>query len=76
MQRVISPKQTRLFGPFDDVLVEKICKHIWDAIRDKVIFFVDGRMLAEVLRVINAYDGKSGEYYSQTSSTTYTRWKD
>ena len=41
-------------------------KHIWDAIKDKVNFFVDGRMSAEVLRVITACDEKSREYYPQT----------
>ena len=41
-------------------------KHIWDAIKDKVNFFVDGRMSAEVLRVISAYDERSRRYYPST----------
>jgi len=41
-------------------------RHIWDAVRDKVNFFCDGRMSAEVLRVITACDEKSREYYPQT----------
>jgi sulfur carrier protein ThiS adenylyltransferase len=41
-------------------------KHIWDAVKDKVNFFVDGRMSAEVLRVITACDSKSRTYYPQT----------
>lgn len=41
-------------------------KHIWDAVKDKVEFFVDGRMSAEVLRVITACDEKSRQYYPQT----------
>lgn len=41
-------------------------KHIWDAVKDKVNFFVDGRMSAEVLRVITACDERSREHYSQT----------
>ena len=41
-------------------------RHIWDAVRDKVSFFVDGRMSAEVLRVITACDEKSRQYYPQT----------
>ena len=41
-------------------------KHIWDAVKDKVNFFVDGRMSAEVLRVITACDEKSRLYYPQT----------
>ena len=41
-------------------------KHILDAIKDKVNFFVDGRMSAEVLRVITACDEQSREYYPKT----------
>ena len=41
-------------------------KHIWDTLKDKVNFFVDGRMSAEVLRVITACDEKGRGYYSQT----------
>ena len=41
-------------------------RHIWDAVKDKVNFFVDGRMSAEVLRVITACDEKGREYYPQT----------
>ena len=41
-------------------------KHIWDAVKDKVNFFVDGRMSAEVLRVITACDEQGREYYPQT----------
>lgn len=41
-------------------------KHIWDAVKEKVNFFVDGRMSAEVLRVITACDEKSREYYPET----------
>ena len=41
-------------------------KHIWDALKDKINFFVDGRMSAEVLRVITACDEPSREYYPQT----------
>jgi len=41
-------------------------KHIWDAVKDKVNFFVDGRMSAEVLRVITACDEPSRGYYPET----------
>lgn len=41
-------------------------KHIWDAVKDKVHFFCDGRMSAEVLRIITACDSKSRNYYPQT----------
>jgi sulfur carrier protein ThiS adenylyltransferase len=41
-------------------------RHIWNAVKDKVSFFVDGRMSAEVLRVITACDEKSRDYYPRT----------
>ena len=44
-------------------------KHIWDAVKDKVNFFVDGRMSAEALRIITACDEKGREYYPQTLFT-------
>ena len=44
-------------------------RHIWDAIKDKVNFFCDGRMSAEVLRIITACDQKSRTYYPQTLFT-------
>ena len=44
-------------------------KHIWDALKDKINFFVDGRMSAEVLRVITACDEPSREYYHRTLFT-------
>jgi len=44
-------------------------KHIWDAIKDKINFFVDGRMSAEVLRVITACDEQNREHYPQTLFT-------
>jgi len=44
-------------------------RHIWDAVRDKVSFYCDGRMSAEVLRVITACDEKGRQYYPQTLFT-------
>ncbi|HBG26197.1 MAG: thiamine biosynthesis protein ThiF [Planctomycetes bacterium GWF2_41_51] len=44
-------------------------KIIWDALKDKVSFLCDGRMSAEVLRVITACDEKSRKYYPQTLFT-------
>ncbi len=41
-------------------------KHIWDSVKDNTNFFCDGRMTAEVLRILTAYDEKSREYYPQT----------
>ena len=44
-------------------------KHLWQALGDKVNFFCDGRMSAEVLRVITACDNQSREYYPKTLFT-------
>ena len=38
-----------VFACVDSIVTRK---HIWDALQDKVNFFCDGRMSAEVLRVI------------------------
>jgi molybdopterin/thiamine biosynthesis adenylyltransferase len=39
---------------------------IWEATHDKIIFFTDGRMSAEVLRIITAYDSGSRKHYPTT----------
>ena len=54
-----------------DVCVDSIVtrKHIWDALQDKVNFYCDGRMSAEVLRVITACDENSRQHYPQTLFT-------
>ena len=41
-------------------------KHIWDAVQDKVNFFCDGRMSAEVLRVVTACDWESKTHENRT----------
>ena len=41
-------------------------KLIWDAVNQKVGFWIDGRMSAEVLRVITACDKHSRTYYPST----------
>ncbi len=50
------------------VCVDKIeiRRLIWNAVKDKVQFFCDGRMSAEVLRVLTAYDKASRDYYPTT----------
>lgn len=45
-------------------------RHIWDAVKNKIDFFVDGRMSAEVMRVVTACDEQSCKYYSQTLFTS------
>jgi molybdopterin-synthase adenylyltransferase len=39
---------------------------IWEAVKDKVGFFVDGRMSAETLRILTAGDVESRQYYPTT----------
>ena len=64
-------KRTTPFGNSIFCCVDSIAtrKHIWDAVKDNISFFVDGRMSAEVLRVITACDEKSRRYYPQTLFT-------
>jgi sulfur carrier protein ThiS adenylyltransferase len=39
---------------------------IWESVKDKVSFFADGRMSAEVLRILTACDAESRKYYPAT----------
>lgn len=41
-------------------------RHIWEAVQDRVEFFADGRMSAEVVRVLVAADAESRGYYPTT----------
>lgn len=52
-----------IFACVDSIVTRKL---IWDAVKDKVNFFCDGRMSAEVLRVITACDLESRKYYPTT----------
>ena len=44
---------TAIFCAVDKIDIRRT---IWDAIKDKASFFTDGRMSAEVLRVLSACD--------------------
>jgi sulfur carrier protein ThiS adenylyltransferase len=44
-------------------------RHLWQSLKDKVNFLCDGRMSAEVLRVVTASDESSRKYYPQTLFT-------
>jgi hypothetical protein len=50
------------------VCVDKIDvrRLIWESVKDKVSFFVDGRMSAEVLRILSACDDESRKHYPTT----------
>jgi len=52
-----------VFMAVDKIEVRRV---IWDAIKDKVSFMVDGRMSAEVLRVLTACDPVSRQHYPST----------
>ena len=41
-------------------------RFIWEAVRNKVSFFVDGRMSAEVVRILTAVDEQSRAHYRTT----------
>ena len=43
---------------------------IWESVKDKVSFFVDGRMSAEVLRILTACDAESRKHYPITLFNT------
>jgi sulfur carrier protein ThiS adenylyltransferase len=41
-------------------------RHIWDIVKDATGFYCDGRMSAEVMRIITAFDESSRVHYPQT----------
>jgi sulfur carrier protein ThiS adenylyltransferase len=64
-------KRSTSFSDYVFCCVDKIeaRKHIWETVKDKAVFFCDGRMSAEVLRVITICDEQSRGYYPQTLFT-------
>jgi molybdopterin-synthase adenylyltransferase len=52
-----------LFAAVDKIETRKL---LWEAVKDKVELFVDGRMSAEVLRVLSACDPASRKHYPTT----------
>lgn len=52
-----------VFSCVDSIATRQL---IWEAVKNKTSCFIDGRMAAEVLRVITACDAKSREYYPTT----------
>ena len=41
-------------------------RHVWSALRERIELLVDGRMAAEVLRVITVHDGVGSDRYPET----------
>ncbi|MBP7052840.1 MAG: ThiF family adenylyltransferase [Phycisphaerae bacterium] len=54
---------TAVFTCVDSIDVRRL---IWEAVKDKVGFFCDARMSAEVLRVLTVCDSKSRTHYPTT----------
>lgn len=52
-----------LFCAVDSIETRRL---IWEAVKDRIGFFADGRMAAEVLRVLVACDPRSREHYPTT----------
>ena len=52
-----------IFACVDRIEIRRL---IWESAKDKAGFFCDGRMTAEVLRVLTACDAKSREHYPTT----------
>jgi sulfur carrier protein ThiS adenylyltransferase len=52
-----------LFCCVDKIDVRRL---IWDAVKDRAVFYCDGRMSAEVLRVLTACDAESRRHYPTT----------
>ena len=52
-----------IFTCVDKIEVRRL---IWEAVKDRVSFFVDGRMSAEVLRILTACDPVSRQHYPTT----------
>jgi sulfur carrier protein ThiS adenylyltransferase len=59
----ITPVGNAVFNCVDSIETRRL---IFDAVKDKVNFYCDGRMSAEVLRVITAFDDNSRRYYPTT----------
>ncbi len=61
-------KRTAKIGNIVFCCVDKIeiRRLIWDAVKDKISFFCDGRMSAEVLRILTASDLNSRKHYPTT----------
>ena len=52
-----------LFNCVDSIDIRRL---IWNAVKDRVSFYCDSRMAAEVLRIITALDEASRTYYPKT----------
>jgi len=52
-----------VFCAVDKIEIRRL---IWESVQDRVSFFVDGRMSAEVLRILTACDPVSRQHYPST----------
>ena len=56
-----------VFCAVDSIQVRQL---IWGAVADKILFFSDGRMSAEVVRILTACDSNSRYHYPKTLFST------
>lgn len=52
-----------VFACVDSIATRRL---LWEAVRDRASLFIDGRMAAEVLRVLAVHDQASGQHYATT----------
>jgi len=64
-------KRSMDIGNIVFICVDKIevRRLIWESIKNQVSIFVDGRMSAEVIRILTAYDSDSRQHYPNTLFT-------
>ena len=55
-----------LFCCVDSIDIRRL---IWNAVKERVMFFCDGRMAAEALRILTAADGPGRDHYPTTLFT-------
>jgi sulfur carrier protein ThiS adenylyltransferase len=65
---ILKFSEEMIFGETVFCCVDSITtrKQIWDIVGDVVDFFCDGRMAAESLRILTAYNAESCDYYPTT----------
>ena len=62
-RRTLAQQDNVLFSCVDSIETRR---HIWEVVNQRVEFFSDGRMSAEVIRVLTACDGPSRGHYPTT----------
>ena len=71
LQVEVVPGRFRRTLPIGDVIFSAVDslgfrRFIWESVKNGVRLFVDGRMTAEMLRILTAYDSRSRAHYPTT----------